>query len=134
MSSIERRLEGSRRGLDFAGILRVRLADRHIRVFWRIDGFLDRRRRRLGGSSEGGVGNCHVRLHDIQMPTIGPKEAPSFYLEAGCGADARISAEVSVIGERRSVTIEPSAIPARKNVTAVWRSYSGRARFSVGIC
>jgi hypothetical protein len=69
------------RASDLAGILWVGLAHWHIRVFWRIDGFSDRRGRGLGGGPEKrGVGDRQIRLHDAQMPDIGPKEDSIIFL------------------------------------------------------
>lgn len=69
------------RASDLAGILWVGLADGHIRVFWRIDGFSDRRGCGFGGGPEKrGVGDGRIRWHDPQMPDIGPKEASFIFL------------------------------------------------------
>lgn len=68
-------------GVRSAGILWVGLADGHIRVLGRINGFSDRRGCGFGGNPEKhGVGGGHIRLHDAQMPDIGAKVGSIIFL------------------------------------------------------
>lgn len=69
------------RASDLAGILWVGLAHWHIRVFWRIDGFSDRRGRGLGGVlKNAGLATVKSGCMTLRCQTSDRRKIPlSFY-------------------------------------------------------